>query len=197
MTECFDPEVRDFLPDLVHGRLGEVDTATMLAHVEACDSCGAELALLREVRASARLAPAIDAAQIVSALPAPRVAAVPIEAPARRSSPGSMLRVAAASVVLVLGGLVANDIRSRGDESSITTVAQTQAAPESVSMTEKVTAAEAPKAGAPEASLSLVAGVQDLTDAQIETLLSELNDLETLPSAEPDQAVIPIDVSGE
>jgi anti-sigma factor RsiW len=192
MTECFDPEVRDFLPDLVHGRLGEVDTATMLAHVEACDSCAAELALLREVRSSARLAPAIDVAQIVSALPAPRVATVPIEAPARRSSMAPVLRVAAAVVVLVLGGLVANDVRARNDAPAVTTVAQSQPARESVAITETVPAIE-PAA----ASLSLVAGVQDLTDAQIETLLSELNELETLPSTEPEQAVIPIDVSGE
>src|SRR5688500_6636940 len=104
MTECFDPEDRDFLHDLVHGRLGEVDTATMLAHFEACDSCAAELALLREVRASVPVGPAIDVAQIVSALPAPRVVAVPVEAPARRSSLFPALRVMAVAAVLIVGG---------------------------------------------------------------------------------------------
>ena|SRR5688572_29541258 len=192
MTECFDPEVRDFLPDLVHGRLGEVDTATMLAHVEACDSCAAELALLREVRASAPLAPPIDVARVVSALPVPRVVTVPVETPARRSSIVPTLRVAAVAAMLLFGGFVANDIRSRNDEPPVATVAQAQPARESAALKEKVPASETAQG-----SLSLVAGVQDLTDAQIETLLSELNELETLPSAEPDQAVIPIDVSGE
>ena len=176
MTECFDPEVRDFLPDLVHGRLGEVDTATMLAHVEACDSCATELALLREVRASAPIAPPMDVDRIVSALPAPRVAPSQAELPARRSSLFSTLRVAAAALLLLGGGFVANDLRTGAEEPVVTTVAQAEPAP---------------------SSLSLIAGVQDLTDAQIETLLSELNELETLPSSEPEQAVLPIDVSGE
>jgi anti-sigma factor RsiW len=192
MTECFDPEVRDFLPDLVHGRLGEVDTATMLAHIEACDACASELALLREVRASAPIAPSIDVTRIVSALPAPRVAPAPVEAPARRSSFFSTLRVAAFAALLVGGGFVANDLRTRTTEPAITTVAQSELAGESVAVTKGVPAVET---AAP--SLSLVAGVQDLTDAQIETLLSELNELETLPSAEPEQPVIRIDVTGE
>ena len=191
MTECFDPEVRDYLPDLVHGRLGEVDTATMLAHVEACDSCAAELALLREVRASAPIAPRIDAVQIVAALPAPRLVTVPVEAPARRSPIVSMLRVATAAAVLVVTGLVVNDVRSSNDESALT-VAQRVPAVESVAIAESVASPEPAVA-----SLSLVAGVQDLTDDQIESLLSELNQLETLPSAEPEQAMIRIDVTGE
>ena len=176
MIECFDPEVRDFLPDLVHGRLGELDTATMLAHVDACESCAAELALLREIRASAPIAPSIDVAQIVSALPAPRVAPSPVEKPAARPSRFASLRIAAFAVVLVGASLVANQLRAPVARPPAAAVARV--APEG-------------------ASLSLVAGVQDLTDAQIETLLSELNNLETLPSMEPEQAVIPIDVSGE
>src|SRR5688572_2248674 len=105
MSECFSPEVRDHLPDLVHGQLGEVDTATMLAHVEACDACAVELALLREVRASAPLAPSIDAGRIVASLPAPKVApSVEVPRPAARSGAWKLLSIAAVIAIAAVAG---------------------------------------------------------------------------------------------
>lgn len=176
MTECFDPEVRDHLPDLVHGRLGEVDTATMLAHVEACDSCARELALLREVKAAAPVAPRIDVDAIVSALP---VVSVPApSAPIRRNF--TLLRLVVAAAIVVSGALVLNsqsDIMPRLSQD-----------PEKA---ENVSRAQAPAVPAPgeATSLSLVSGVQELTDAQIETLLAELDDIEAFPASEPDQSL--------
>ena len=175
MTECFDPEVRDYLPDLVHGRLGEVDTATMLAHVEACESCARELALLREVKAAAPVAPKIDVGAIVSALP---VVSVPAPAaPVRRNF--TLLRLVVAAAVVISGALVLNtqsDVMPR--------LAQ---APERAESASRVTAS-APVASEA-ASLSLVSGVQELTDEQIETLLTQIDDIEAIPASEPDQSL--------
>lgn len=176
MTECFDPEVRDHLPDLVHGRLGEVDTATMLAHVEACESCARELALLRDIKAAAPIAPRIDVDAIVSALPLVSVPAP--SAPVRRNF--TLLRLVVAAAVVISGALVLNrqsDIMPR--------LAQ---APEKA---ESVSRAQVPAASAPAeaTSLSLVSGVQDLTDEQIETLLTQLDDIEAIPASEPDPSL--------
>ena len=57
MNDCVNAEARDALPDLLHGRLSELDTATMKAHVESCADCRAELELMRAVRSSARITP--------------------------------------------------------------------------------------------------------------------------------------------
>jgi hypothetical protein len=176
MTECFDPEVRDHLPDLIHGRLGEVDTATMLAHVEACDSCARELALLREVRAAAPVVPRIDVDAIVSALP---VVSVPAPAaPVRRNF--TLLRLVVAASVVISGALVLNrqsDVMPR--------LAQ---APEQAESASRAPAPAVP-AAIEAASLSLVSGVQELTDEQIETLLTQLDDIEAIPASEPDQSL--------
>ena len=182
MSECFSPEVRDFLPDLVHGKLGEVDTATMLAHVEACEVCAAELVLLREIRASAPLVPSIDAGRIVASLPAPRVApSVEVPRPASRSGAWKLLSLAA---VIAVAAVAATQL----DRGSVSTpVARVTQAPVIV---EAVTPAATNAGGAP--SLALVASVQDLTDDEIETLLTELDQIESIPSAEPEAASIGI-----
>lgn len=182
MSECFNPEVRDFLPDIVHGKLGEVDTATMLAHVGACEACAAELELLREIRASAALAPSIDAGRIVASLPAPRVApSVEVPRPASRSGVWKLLSVAAVIAIAAVAGTQLD-----GDSVS------TPRAP--IAQAPVIVEAESPDArkGEDTPSLALVASVQDLTDDEIETLLTELDDIESIPSAEPEAASIGI-----
>lgn len=167
MTECFDPGVRDYLPDLVHGRLGDVDTATMLAHVDACEECAREVTLLREVRAAAPAAPRIDVRAIVAALPAARIPAfVPV--PARRSY--TLLRLVAAAAVVVSGALVLKG----------------ESGPPMPDLAESTRSAQA-------SPLSLVSGVQDLTDEEIETLLTQLDDIEAIPASEPDQSLTSLD----
>ena len=170
MIECLNPEVRDSLPDLVHGRLGNLDTATLTAHVESCEACAAEVALLREVRAAAPIAPAIDVARIVAALPASgRVPASIEQLPQRSILPGrqSVIWKLVAAAAIVIGGTLAVD------------AGRTRVEPASDS-----------------SALSLIAGVQYLTDEQIETLLADLDAIEPLPAAEPEPAVIVVDNVG-
>src|SRR5436309_503270 len=50
MTDCPNAEMRDRLPDLLHERLEVSTRAAVLAHVEQCEDCRAELVLLREAR---------------------------------------------------------------------------------------------------------------------------------------------------
>jgi predicted anti-sigma-YlaC factor YlaD len=168
VTDCVNEEIRDALPDMLHGRLSEVNAATMTAHVESCADCRAELALLREVRASAPIPPAIDSARIAAAIrPYGRVTTEALPS-ARRSvlarAGGWRLTLVAALVAIGAwattdSGLARFNGSGRGSDNP---VAQVEAR-----------------------SLSLVGGVQDLTDADIEELLADIDGVEAIPSAEP------------
>src|SRR5919108_4818432 len=105
MIDCSNAEIRDRLPDFVHGQLDAEARAEVAAHAAGCSACTAELALLRELRASLRTGATVDVARIVAALPAP---------PARGAGAGGQLhwprwkrfdwRIAAAIVALAVGG---------------------------------------------------------------------------------------------
>ena len=184
MSECFSPEVRDFLPDLVHGKLGEIDTATLLAHVEACDACAAELALLREVRASAPLAPSIDVALVAAAIPSR-----PVVTPSETSRPAVAPRTlrwkfVATAAVVVAAAILGTQL---GPDASVVSVRGTQ----SPSVAESI--GTAGPSSAP--SIALVSAVGELTDEQIETLLTELDEIDAIPSAEPDPASVSVEGS--
>lgn len=194
MTDCLSAEVRDSLPDLAHGRLGEVDAATFMAHVESCDACAAELALLRDVRASAPIAPRIDVASIVAAVPVRTNVVTPSHESARRT--GFSVRpifwkLAAAAAIVTAGTLVFNG-GSRDSKPAASSVAS-RPSPATATATatpdvdaKAATDVAAGSIAAPEnASLSLVTGVQDLTDEEIERLLAELDGIDGIPSADP------------
>lgn len=217
MNDCVNIEVHEALPDLLHGRLNELDTATMTAHVESCAYCRAELALLREVKASAPLAPRMDALRIASALPPYGGKAVlanrPI-APARKSGLRYSLLASAAVVLVALGGLSIVNRQSPANDAPPVAVASTTSAPAASTNPETTIGAVAP-AGAPTvekqpsqvastaapqrevASLSLVGGTQDLSEAQLETLLAELDGMESIPAAEPQSVTLSVeDIEG-
>ena len=217
MNDCVNIEVHEALPDLLHGRLNELDTATMTAHVESCAYCRAELALLREVKASAPLAPPMDAVRIASVLPPYGGKAVfanrPI-APARKSGLRYSLLAAAAVVLVALGGLSIANRQSPSDETSAVAVASTPSVSVASSNPQTAVGSVAPAPApsvekqptrvatttAPErqvASLSLVGGTQDLSEAQLETLLAELDGMESIPAAEPQSVTLSVeDIEG-
>ena len=197
-------EARDALPDLLHGRLSELDTATMRAHVESCADCRAELELMREVKSSARMAPPMDAAAIASRIPAyAPIQITPGRERNRILGKTPVLRIAAAAVLVALGGWA---IANRGDTSRAPV---RQTASNVTSQSPAVAAEPAPQAGVktearPAAStgetqvaaLSLVGSTADLSDADLEKLAAELDGMESLPSAEPQPITITDDDLG-
>jgi len=221
VNDCVMTEVRDALPDLAHGRLSELDTATMTAHVESCAECRAELALLREVRDSARLAPAMDAARIASLLPpyggAVAVRHLPAE-PVRKSAWRYSLLAVSAAAVFVIGGLTLASMKNQTDRGPSSVAASTASLPEtsqSDTSSPISSATEGVVAGAPAtttiseparaiaagekqvASLSLVGGTQDLSETELETLLAELDGMESMPAAEPQSVTLSVeDIEG-
>jgi hypothetical protein len=104
MNDCANAGVRDRLPDLLHERLDAHTRAAIVAHVDGCVDCRAELELLRGVRGMlARQAPRIDINWVAEALPKPP-ARVLSRDPAPQRRIWTDWRVAAAVTLLVAGG---------------------------------------------------------------------------------------------
>jgi anti-sigma factor RsiW len=214
VTDCLMTEVRDALPDLLHGRLSELDTATMKAHVESCAECRAELALLREVRSSAPMAPAIDAARIASVVTPYGAAAVIRNLPAqpdRKKTWRFALLAASAAIAVALGGVALNrfNVNDGAAPSVVATTPLTTSSSVSGAAIEPAASTPAasiakPSARVPSssiekevASLSFVGGTQDLSESELETLLAELDGMASMPAAEPQSVTLSVeDIEG-
>lgn len=110
MNDCANAGVRDQLPELLHDRLDAQTRAAILAHVNGCVDCRAELDLLRDVRGMlVAQAPRVDVNWVAAALPKPprqRAAFGGTRSldPMRPRRVWSDWRVAAAVTLLVAGG---------------------------------------------------------------------------------------------
>lgn len=192
MNNCVNVEVRDALPDFVNHRLSELDAVTMREHIESCADCQAEVAILREVRASARLAPAMDVNRIASALPAYRA---PMPDVSRVGSRRLWAIVATAAIVAVGGWGVTRQSVSDDSSPSVAVVAPSTTSIPAASTSSELPAPVIPSGSAAKpvekpaevqvASLSLVGATDDLSDADLETLVSALDGIDAMPSAEP------------
>ena len=208
MTECMNAEVRDALPDLLHGRLGDLDRATMKAHLESCADCRAELALMERVRAYAPLTPSIDVSRIVSMLPAVVSSAehqLAHIAPGRQPSHMSLVWKLAAAAALIVAGTITfakanapNQASSSVAPASASEVAAStvtlEPAPKQIAIASPVSKAAPRRLIAGSTSgLSLTGGLQDLTDAQLEALLKDVDNVDGLPTAEPEVISVSVD----
>ena len=202
MNDCVNAEARDALPDLLHGRLSELDTATMRAHVESCADCRAELELMREVRSSARITRPMNAQKIAASI-APYAAVSAVPSRTRKTTVfgnGAMLRIAVAAAFVAIGGwLLSNRNVSESTEVRQTAEVASSATAEEVNNASSSKTASAEASAEPitsasretqVASLSLVGSTAELTDADLEKLVAELDGIESLPSAEPQSITI-------
>jgi hypothetical protein len=104
MNDCGNAEMRDQLPDLLHGRLDESAYAVVTAHIETCVDCHEELELLRAVLSMAHArTPKIDIAAIVRALPTPSQIAIVAETVSVSDVPASHSPVMVESVMTPAG----------------------------------------------------------------------------------------------
>ncbi len=71
MSECMSAEMRDVLPDFVHGQIDAGRAAEVRAHLADCAECVAEVELLRAVMSAAPAAPKMNVDRIARALPTP------------------------------------------------------------------------------------------------------------------------------
>jgi anti-sigma factor RsiW len=192
MTDCTNGEIRDLLPALLHGRLAAAEQRRVQAHVDGCEECRSELALLGALRSSMHHVPSVDTARVAAAIPAYR-------APMRRSW-GSWRAAAAAAVLLAAGGTSVALVQ-RGVGARVTT---DSASTPSVIATADRSAASAPTSAAPSGTtargaatsargatreLALAgASIGELDDRQLGALLKDIEKFDAVPSADVDNA---------
>ncbi|MEO7457263.1 MAG: zf-HC2 domain-containing protein [Gemmatimonadaceae bacterium] len=202
MNDCLNADVRDLLPDLLNDRLPAAERQLVESHVAHCADCGAELMLLKDVRAATTRTPRVDVATIVAAVPAYR-------APARRSWVG--WRVAAAITVVAAGASSLLVARAGTRVPERAPVIATIAAPVPGTPAARVPVAtrdlppatpratDSVREAAPgarqdavpvsERELAMAGGaLNDLNDRELATLLKDIETMDALPSVDVESA---------
>lgn len=211
MNDCPNAEIRDLLPDLLHDQLDAALRAAVESHVAGCASCRDELTLLRSLHLTLRSERArVDVAAIVAALPTPPSArpdpkVVPIASRRRRLTDW---RVAAAATLLIAGSASVAVLRERALPTDTVVAVQTAEtatkpivalSPESATKSVVSSVAPAPAGSSTQPAavarvaenttsreLAVTAGLSDLSDDQLRSLIGSLDDIEAVPDAEPD-----------
>lgn len=182
MSDCANVEMREALPELLHGRLDAHHAARVREHVAGCAECSAELELLERVRRAYMAAPAVDTARIVQSLPARR----------RRTAGISLLRVAAAVVLLLGGGLVARMVMT-GTHDAVDSALVLQPVDTSPALlpvtSDSPSARPAGSTSAPRVLAMSLSELDDLDAEDLETLMGALDDIDAVPAAEPDTLI--------
>ncbi len=181
MRDMTRDELQDCLPDLLNGHLSVADAAVVERAIAADPELAEELALLRAVRAAYRAAPAVNVAQIVSALPAsPGATVAPVvdDLAARRNAkrPVVSMRFArAAALLVVIGGGTMVTVWNGRQHRDLTGIPS--AAAESLAV-----ATTAPQLG-------LGASTDELSVEQLRALEADIRALDGVPAAEPETTV--------
>lgn len=194
MTECFNPEMKELIPDLAAERLDEALRVRVMQHLELCEACAEEHEILRVVRAAQMPVPYINVPKIVRALP-PAPIPVRTELPWFRRASFQM----AAALVLVAGGLIS--VRQAGDRVDSRASSELAVAGSSAVQPQSASAGgvdKSPPAAAPAMELAqvaepartdiaLVAGLDEMTTDELTSLLKEVGNISAVPVAEPEQ----------
>jgi anti-sigma factor RsiW len=187
MNNCMEVETREMLPDLLHDKLDAGTKARVERHIAGCEECREELEVLRTVKAAAIFAPNIDVNRVVGHI-APYAKIVPeVEAPTR-SRLVSWL-VAASFLVVIAGGGSLLMVQQKDAVRPYVTIAPhplTDAVPAPIadpsSGAGDVASVEQPAVHA----LALATGVEALTDNDLRQLMTDMDDFDVLPAAEPE-----------
>ena len=200
MNECANADIREMLPDLLHGNLPAAERNRVESHLAGCVECTGELGVLRKVKSAAVFAPAIDVNGIVRQIP-PYQRITPVtERPAVKR--GVMWLVAGA-LALVIGGGGSLLMQQRGSvvataiAPDLPPATHAAPAPIAVPVTEPVGSGESTVAqsNVRTHSLALATDVASLDDASLIQLMDDMDGFDGLPSAEP-EPVLQVD-SGE
>lgn len=183
MSDCANVEMREALPELLHGRLDAYHAARVREHVAGCAECSAELELLERVRRAYMAPPAVDTARIVQSLPTRRQ---------RRTVGISLLRVAAAVVLLLGGGLVARVVMT-GTHDAVDSTLVLQPVDTSPALlpvtSDSPSARPAGSTSAPRVLAMSLSELDDLDAEDLETLMGALDAIDAVPAAEPDTLI--------
>jgi hypothetical protein len=185
MNKCTELDIREMLPDLLHGTLDADARAQVEAHVASCGQCTEELEVLRTVKSVAVFVPTIDVNSVVRQIPPYRTIVPANQAPAR-SRLVSWL-VAASLVVVVLGG---GSLLMVQKTLTVAPVARVDVAGQPVDTGPIITpnGPVSSTASAPHA-LALASAVDGLSDNNLRQLMNDLNNFDALPATEPGPAI--------
>jgi anti-sigma factor RsiW len=181
--------MRDRLPEYVLGALSASERAEVEAHVERCADCADEVALIRAAD-RAFVAPRVDVAAIVAALPAPPalrlVRGGGVRGPARRgwylAAAASLLVVVGAWSVMARRSAPALEVAMRADAETLSVAPSAPALP-GLMEDETVPAFTLEQ---PVRQTLVPATAESLSNAQLQRLIDEMDEIETLPLADPD-----------
>jgi anti-sigma factor RsiW len=179
MIDCPNGEIRDRLPDFVHDQLDPPARAEVSAHLAACAACAAEVTLLRELRARLRAAPPVDVGRIVAALPRSTGSRGSATASAGDRRQRFDWRIAAAVAALAVGGgsaAVWNLWAPNERPANVAVDAPVPPPGERAERVERVAAAD----------LTIDADLAEVSVAELESLLEELESFDGLPAREPE-----------
>ena len=209
MNDCPNADIRDQLPDLLHERLDVSMRAAVMAHVDACVDCRAELELLRSVHEMlVSRTPRVDINYVVNALP--KRGAQPVRVAARHRA-WSDWRIAAAVTVLAVGGgsfalLRRGTTPASADSVFVSTIspslgnnAADSSAPREPSVSPNASEARRGSQPAPantvasaddQRGLATSARLADLNERELKALLNEIDQLQAVPITEPEPVTI-------
>jgi Putative zinc-finger len=169
MIDCLNVEIRELLPEYVHGALDRSARARMARHVAQCASCQEELELMRGVRAAFATAPAVDITSISGAIPRPA---------RRRAWRVSTWRVAASLIVALGLGSISYSLLESGVGSSRMDTAS-------------AVTSDTPAPG----GFSFGGRLSDLDEDSLDVLLEEIRNLDPATPVEP-RVIVPYVASG-
>ena len=191
MNKCTDIEIQELLPDLVHGSLDEHAKRVVDTHLAACESCREDLAVIQAVKSAAIFAPTIDADRVARQIPPYRMIVPGVEQP-KRTRMVSWLVAAGLMLAVVGGGSLVMSNRSSTPVSPIAAVIADSnkvvvAPPRSNNGV--AAAGEARPGVAIEAqphALALASNVDELSDGNLQQLMTDMDEFDALPPAEPE-----------
>jgi anti-sigma factor RsiW len=163
-------EIREMLPDVLHGTVVPGARARIEAHLATCDQCRKELEVLRAVHGAAVFAPPIDVERIVRQIPPHGIITPVVERPAPSRRMAAWLVAASLALVMAGGGSV---FLRKADTGAV------------------VSSVSAPRVQ----GLALASGVDGLSDGGLVQLMNEMSEFDALPTAEP-EPVFAVDTTG-
>jgi hypothetical protein len=190
MRDCPNGEIRDVLPDFVHGRLMAAEAARVASHLAHCADCAAEVELLADAEALFRAPITVNTAAIAAAVASSTIRSAAV-AHADQGRSLRLMRRAAVIGTVALGGvsLVAVQRAFFGRTDATPTIdSAVVATTPAVASAGAPSAAVAPSNATPSTrkpvALAFAGGITDVPDDDLATLESAIASLETSPPSE-------------
>ncbi len=197
MTDMTHEQIRDLLPDALHAAVDDVHRKQIEEHLRSCSECASEMRVLQMVKDAPSFAPMIDAVKVSSVIPP--YGGVPAGRPPRTRLAWQTASVAIAAVALIAVSVIrSNQLSGSGSATSV----EEPASPQQVAKLIRDTSSHLPSVNVstprqPVASahtpvkqksheLQVAVGLDELSDGNLRQLASELDGLEGLPAAEPE-----------